>query len=283
MSLIRRVGTTPPWIIGAIYLLLIPVFALIYTFLWQDFYQATAKYEGATSTFEIQSRQDLRKFLAPWLRGYEAPGFRFKTGDITALSVQGDLVSFVSPMTYTVNLEEQDPQTLHYLMTRDNTHRSFPEAALRGEVTIYPTWTVSLSSTEFKVDSIPAFLHARSDVSPLKEFLRAVTSFRTSAVNPTGQPQHGERILSGGIKLPPAVQESLARFRGATEGFPGPAHGGFGRFVYFSAVTITTLGYGDIVPMTDRARLLVACEAVLGVVLAGLFLNSVASRAGKGN
>src|SRR4051794_39944995 len=119
MSLIRRVGTTPPWIIGVIYLLLIPIFAFIYTFLWQDFYQATAKYEGATSTFEIQSRRDLRKFLAPWLQGYEAPGFRFKTGDITELSVQGDLVSFVSPITYIVNLEEQDPQTLHYLMTRD--------------------------------------------------------------------------------------------------------------------------------------------------------------------
>lgn len=34
--------------------------------------------------------------------------------------------------------------------------------------------------------------------------------------------------------------------------------------LYFSLVTITTLGYGDIVPATDAARLLAATEAFLG-------------------
>jgi hypothetical protein len=48
------------------------------------------------------------------------------------------------------------------------------------------------------------------------------------------------------------------------------------RMVYFSAVTITTLGYGDIVPITHGARNLVTAEAVAGVILIGLFLNAVA-------
>ena len=34
--------------------------------------------------------------------------------------------------------------------------------------------------------------------------------------------------------------------------------------LYFSFVTITTLGYGDIVPATDTARLLAAMEAFFG-------------------
>jgi hypothetical protein len=35
------------------------------------------------------------------------------------------------------------------------------------------------------------------------------------------------------------------------------------------------VGYGDIVPLTACARSLVAIEAVAGVVLIGLFINSL--------
>ena len=34
----------------------------------------------------------------------------------------------------------------------------------------------------------------------------------------------------------------------------------------------------DAAPVTDRARLLVSLEAILGIVLAGLFLNSIAAK-----
>ncbi|MGD9259424.1 MAG: potassium channel family protein, partial [Desulfobacterales bacterium] len=36
------------------------------------------------------------------------------------------------------------------------------------------------------------------------------------------------------------------------------------RFLYFSFVTITTLGYGDITPLTRKASSLVMLEAVTG-------------------
>ena len=35
-------------------------------------------------------------------------------------------------------------------------------------------------------------------------------------------------------------------------------------------------GYGDIVPLTDAARGAVACEAITGIMLIGLFLNALA-------
>jgi len=47
---------------------------------------------------------------------------------------------------------------------------------------------------------------------------------------------------------------------------------------YLSAMTATTVGYGDIVPVTRQARLLVAFEAILEIVIVGLFLNSLATR-----
>lgn len=44
---------------------------------------------------------------------------------------------------------------------------------------------------------------------------------------------------------------------------------------YFSSVTITTLSYGDIEPLIDLRRWMVAIDAILGIVLPGLFVNSL--------
>jgi voltage-gated potassium channel Kch len=51
--------------------------------------------------------------------------------------------------------------------------------------------------------------------------------------------------------------------------------------LYFSAMTITTVGFGDIVPISDRTRLLTAAEAVSGIIVIGLFLNSLAQQIAK--
>jgi hypothetical protein len=74
------------------------------------------------------------------------------------------------------------------------------------------------------------------------------------------------------------LQRYLLGYRGDAAAFSGH----LGRMIYLSAVVITTLGLGDILPLTSLARLLVAFEAVSGIVLAGLVLNAVAYRAAKG-
>jgi len=50
----------------------------------------------------------------------------------------------------------------------------------------------------------------------------------------------------------------------------------FKRMLYFSAITISTIGYGDIVPIDDQLRLLVGLEATLGIIFIGLFINALA-------
>jgi voltage-gated potassium channel Kch len=70
----------------------------------------------------------------------------------------------------------------------------------------------------------------------------------------------------------------LAHFYKAAEGDPHYASGLFWRMVYGSAVTVTTVGFGDITPVSSKARLLVGVEAVLGIVFIGLFLNALANR-----
>ncbi len=65
----------------------------------------------------------------------------------------------------------------------------------------------------------------------------------------------------------------------SSKGDPLSISGDLSRMTYLSAVVITTLGFGDIVPVTSEARILVATEAITGVAFAGLFLNALAYQA----
>ena len=51
--------------------------------------------------------------------------------------------------------------------------------------------------------------------------------------------------------------------------------------IYFTCVTMTTLGYGDITPCTDIGKILIAFQALLGFVVLSLFMASVINRAVK--
>ncbi|QUI25797.1 two pore domain potassium channel family protein [Vallitalea pronyensis] len=71
------------------------------------------------------------------------------------------------------------------------------------------------------------------------------------------------------------VSRKLKIFVDSLNGLPYGLKGTYKRMLYLSMVTITTLGYGDIVPITNRARLLVGLESVLGIIIIGLFISSI--------
>lgn len=87
------------------------------------------------------------------------------------------------------------------------------------------------------------------------------------------------------LAVPKQVDAMLQSHRQAAEGDPYYASGRYWRMLYISATTITTLGLGDVTPVTDEARLLVGVEALLGIVTIGLFLNDLAKtvRARRGS
>jgi hypothetical protein len=93
----------------------------------------------------------------------------------------------------------------------------------------------------------------------------------------------GGSATTGTMTLPLDTYNQMERFRVAVEGDPTVASGLWWRMAYLSVVTITTLGFGDITPLTEEARLLIASEAVLGVIVVGLFLNALAVRVRRGN
>jgi hypothetical protein len=87
--------------------------------------------------------------------------------------------------------------------------------------------------------------------------------------------------LSGGtareyLRVSYSLGRRLEKFARAEEGDPTASAGLFARMLYLSASTLTTLGIGDVQPITSAARLLVTTEAILGAVIIGLFLNALA-------
>jgi len=93
----------------------------------------------------------------------------------------------------------------------------------------------------------------------------------------------GEVDNNNGYKLPISLEleNDIFKLIRGLKGFPSCLKHNYLRMLYFSVVTITTLGFGDIVPISTLSRIAVTTEAVLGVVLIGLFLNSLADRIKK--
>jgi hypothetical protein len=79
---------------------------------------------------------------------------------------------------------------------------------------------------------------------------------------------------------------SWAILFGLVDRFPGEdsfrgLDGAPGTYLYFSFVTLTTLGYGDIVPLSPAARTLVALEATLGQLYLAILVAALVGRLGS--
>lgn len=70
--------------------------------------------------------------------------------------------------------------------------------------------------------------------------------------------------------------------RVAPEAFSNVIDGGLGEFNYFSFVTLTTLGYGDITPVYETTRALVVLQTLIGQIFLVVVVARVVSLLGSG-
>jgi len=74
------------------------------------------------------------------------------------------------------------------------------------------------------------------------------------------------------------LYNEMLNFGKAYLGFPSEIRNHFPRMLYFSASLATSNGLGDIVPITNGARLLVTIESILMLIIIALFLSSLAEK-----
>lgn len=49
--------------------------------------------------------------------------------------------------------------------------------------------------------------------------------------------------------------------------------------LYFSTITLTTIGYGDIAPQTDTGKIFTVFYVLVGISIVGAFINAIIRRA----
>ena len=73
-----------------------------------------------------------------------------------------------------------------------------------------------------------------------------------------------------------ALIESLVPGSFTLEGAPITSHDAFFRLLYFSLTTLTTTGYGDVMPLTDKARSVAVIQQLVGVFYVAVLIARLA-------
>jgi hypothetical protein len=257
---------------GACYLLAIPLFASLYCVRSGDFYEPNLVAEAELVDLRGRIEQRLCEPIRKFYDYSQKPGFT----RLESIPQVADLACDGSRMTFTTPLRSE-PGT-----------KSFSISSFR------PFWTVELPAIEepnvsfrrrvhLEVKNLPLFvvlaLIKNHEIHPGEHY--AWGPVRHANFEPDVDSGVPPGLLTGLLEVEPDLYRDIEEYSSACHGLPRKVTGGFPRFLYLSAVTITTLGYGDIIPVNNLARTLVALEAVIGIVLAGLFVSSVWQNRGK--
>jgi hypothetical protein len=62
----------------------------------------------------------------------------------------------------------------------------------------------------------------------------------------------------------------------------GPTEGAYPTTLYFSFVTLSTVGYGDVTPLSQQARALANLESLVGVLYPAVLIGRLLSMQGSG-
>jgi hypothetical protein len=250
----------PSSLLALLYFLAIPSFAGIYTLLPNAFFHATSKYE---SKLNVEEQKKLVGLHTSIVSSFTAK-YQNSMATIDGFLVNIEkirLSSFRYPDTestrvqFTARFEFRGTDELEGVIITEPYYMSFDaQIAYMAGLPDDPDRVIY---------SLTQALHADHLSVPIKKLF-------------CGQPKFSQRIPNvPRLTIPGDLHDQITAYINAKRGFPSAISGSFARMFYFSAVTITTLGYGDIVPITHMTRWLVALESIVGIFLVGLFLNSL--------
>ncbi|MRX67502.1 Ion channel [Flavobacterium resistens] len=232
---------------AVLYLLLIPIFAGIYFWKSDEFYHSTIKYENNHINDKKEILRELKKSM------------------IDTYKIANQTESL--PDEYFYSLSDIDFFNLEY----HNGYFYFDVIAnYKGNANDLPPNPINLKfclSWETKInDEMNEYGVQCTNYNDISKTLKLFFPSRLKEF-------HGMTDI-GYITISKTLEQRLKDFRDSTLGKPNKSLDNFLRLLYLSSVTITTVGYGDIVPISTTTRLLISTEAILGIVLIGLFVNA---------
>lgn len=267
----NSVGKISHLVYAGIYILLIFIFAGIYSALPNNFYHSTVQYESSLKLDENEIINDIRNTIFKSQQDYN--GEKIIVNE--RVSIDGNNLS-VNSLKYEENNEVSfvvdfniNDNTVNGQVWELNKKRKF-KFSLENISWILKkdgsrSYYITLMSQENNETYLKDLDYNNQDINKALFPSSNIGGVNTSEVI---------------INIDDKLFNEIVNLKNAKNGFPSGLSkmDNFGRMFYLSTVTITTVGYGDIVPITSLARTLIALEAILGVVLVGLFLNSLSLR-----
>jgi hypothetical protein len=260
-----RISKVHPLLFLAAYALAIPSFALTYEYIPRGFY---APYAHLEQTGQLDAYR-IGVLIQSVLRENSlSPRFRSKESS-SNYAIRNNFI-------YVQRLSPRDDSTISFdvlVLVRDKKRggdAEFPIPVVMhaaSRIVIYDSQTSQRHLRYVEQDNVAAYPAGMQEMmnDTFYELFR-----------PTDDITEGSTI-----EVSIAQDDEIARYFDGLKGDPLSISGAYSRMLYFSTIVITTVGFGDIVPMTPLARDVVGVEAIFGVLLVGLFLNAVAYRAAR--
>lgn len=260
---------------GMFYLALIPLYAFTYYILPNQFYQSTAKVERLNNVFD--TKPEIEDEIAFEIE--QAMEQTFKTINKCDYIITNRADTFYNPIE--TGLVDNEG-----ISVRDDFISIPVLIRLSKESSVYLPLKFEINGTSDN--------HLSKNIVDRRIFLDTLsTSYNKEALEPSYlgynfrdlfskksnyiKPQNQQMHLFIDRKLQAKINSLSFGLNGVS------AKNDYWNMFYLSAVTITTLGFGDFVPITKTARLWVSSEAILGVIIIGLFLNSLTKNISKPN
>lgn len=245
-----------------LYILVILLFTFVYSEIPEQFYNSNITREKAfndlsftvANVFEQSLKDELvnpnKLKLVPFNKGkysLEIDSFKVESFDVQTNSLYvSAYVADSKPYKY----DENETAFMKYIMS----------------------YKIILSGDRFLLDD--GYVHQSIKLMPISHIYDAVNNKQTNMSIDISE-CFGGNDWSFVIKYPKSIDDDILNLDRGEQGFAEGIDGNVSRMLYLSMVTITTLGYGDIVPITDEARILIGLESLIGVIIMGLTVNAI--------
>lgn len=265
--LLSFVGNIPSILFLCLYIVLVFSFAKIYYDMPpRSFYHSTSKFEY--QNLDKDADKILKKIkteITKTFKSYYKTGTKVFDGwliDVDKIKVSSlNVIDFPKEITFNINL----------ITTYETNGKKHIYSQLSSVIKLPIKLRMVMEATLY------SSIQIKESVSPEIVGIPKTPKFKVifPKVFPFSSEKDPPELTI--FPIPLKLYNDIIRFGQGYRGFPSMVSGHFSRMLYFSAGIATSNTFGDIVPLTQRARNAVTIEAILIIVIIGLFLNSLAN------